>query len=122
MAGGQSREAGILPRQGPLLSGYMRGAAPGHPRCDVGIFVVCKFGSCHVSTIFIPYGVYPLTSSAALRAEFPDHSQVGKGSAGTAACTTSSSAAARSSGAARDIDIFEAKTVPPAPNRYRQAG
>jgi hypothetical protein len=24
--------------------------------------------------------------------------------------------------AARDIDIFEAKTVPPAPNRYRQAG
>jgi proteasome accessory factor A len=24
--------------------------------------------------------------------------------------------------AARDIDIFEAKTVPPAPGRYRQAG
>ena len=23
---------------------------------------------------------------------------------------------------ARDIDIFEAKTIPPAPNRYRQAG
>jgi hypothetical protein len=23
---------------------------------------------------------------------------------------------------ARDIDIFEAKTVPPAPGRYRQAG
>jgi Asp/Glu/hydantoin racemase len=33
--------------------------------------------------------------------------------------TSSSGAVERT---ARDIDIFEAKTVPPAPGRYRQAG
>jgi hypothetical protein len=39
------------------------------PRCK--ICIVCKFGSCHASFIFVPCEVYTLASSAALCAEFP---------------------------------------------------
>ena len=42
-----------------------------------------------------------------------------------AACITCCSAAQRSGAVdrtARDVDVFEAKTLPPDPGRYRQAG
>lgn len=83
---------------GATFVGVYTGRNPRAPSPRCRIFVACKFGSCHASFIFIPCGVYPLTSSAALRAEFPGHSQVGKRSAETAACTTNCRAAARSSG------------------------
>ena len=55
----------------PLLSGYTPGQGPRVPSPLCKVCFACKFGSCHASFIFVRRRVYPLTSSAALRAGFP---------------------------------------------------
>ena len=47
------------------------GRAPLTPLSRCRIRIACKFESYYASFIFIPRGVYTLTSSAALRARFP---------------------------------------------------